>query len=105
MVRIELDLSSGCICAAIKRAYNHQLSVCLAAEKEDGAAEEKNELLKYLLETANFPRLRARHPVLAGHHHAPVWLTMDDDRQVVIVADDQPINPEVEPMPPLDDSL
>lgn len=105
MIRIELDLSSGCIQTAIKKKYNRLLAACLAAEAEDGEIEEKVELLKYLLETAQFPRLRAQHPVLAGHHDADVWLSMDDGRQAVIVADNQKIDPGVGPIPPFDAAL
>lgn len=105
MIRIKLDLSSCCIQTAIKKKYNRLLAVCLTAETENYEMEETVELFKYFLETADFPFLRGTYPALAGHHDTSVWLTMDDNREIVIAVGDQKIDPAVGPIPPLDDAL
>jgi hypothetical protein len=71
-MNIKLTLTKHCIEAEVKRLYNQSVLQYFKSGADKDRLEMKIELLKTLLEQADFSYLRRTYPELSGHHHAEV---------------------------------
>jgi hypothetical protein len=80
-MRIQLTLKGHCIQTAIKRHYEALLKTCLRSTPDtmnQSDLEQRIEILKTLLEHADFPALRQAHPALSGQFPADVEIVIQD---------------------------
>jgi hypothetical protein len=92
-IHIQLDLRRHCIETAARQSYNQKVAQYFKDEQGRGRLEEEIALLKVVLETFDFSRLRGAHPVLAGKSERPVAITLDNHHNIVIMIDGNTIVP------------
>ena len=86
--QIPLDLSVHCIETELKRDYHQAIRAYFkSGEQKKERLEATISVLQHLLETVDFPRLRASHPVLAGGADVLAYLCIDEDA-LFIIADE-----------------
>ena len=68
-MKIILDLSKHCIETEIKRFYNRSVSKYFKPNADKAGLEREIEILREVLETFDFKRLRNTYPQLAGHQN------------------------------------
>lgn len=79
-MRIELNLDSHCVETEIRRIYNLKVRSCLKNRRVTTQDADMVELLKKLIETVDFPRLRSSiHGVLQGEK-SPSLLVVDANK-------------------------
>ncbi len=90
---IRLDLRHHCIETEAKKLYNRKVGQYFKAEQGRGLLEAEIELLKNVLETFDFGRLRSAYPVLAGKSDCAVAIKLAKPNNLVIIIDDKQIEP------------
>jgi len=90
---IPLDLRHHCIETAARRLYNRKLARYFKDRDARQRLETEIELLKTALETFDFSRLRSDYPVLAGNCDCSVALKYDKQGNLVLVIDDDQVEP------------
>ncbi len=87
-MHIRLDLSAHCIETELKRLYHASLAAYFKAD--EGAKlqiEQTIEAVTYLLETMDFPHLRATYPPLAGHTDISIALSVSEAPPAIMLGD------------------
>ena len=85
-----LDLSRHCIQTELKRIHNQSVSRYFKAGPEEKARlEVLIEAVRRALETADFGRLRADYPALAGGSHQKAVLGVAGGHLVVNIGEDE----------------
>lgn len=80
IMRIKLNLDCHCVETEIRRIYNLKVRACLKDRRVTAHDADVIELLKKLIETVDFPRLRSSvHGVLLGEKW-PAALVFDGDK-------------------------
>jgi hypothetical protein len=79
---VVLRLGEGCIETCARRAHREIVDALLASDANEMAIEPAVELLDLFLQTADFRRLRAEHPQLAGEIPCRVRLHRTPDGAV-----------------------
>jgi len=92
-IHIQLDLRHHCIESDIKALYNRKVGQYFKTEQNRGRLEVEIELLKTVLETFDFGRLRSAYPELAGKSDCSVAICLAKPNDLVIMIDDNPIVP------------
>ena len=90
---IKLDLRNHCIQTEAKRIYNQGIAQYFNSDSDKIQLEVQIEMLKTLLETCDFPRLRSKYPELAGHSHNEVALATDQRNRIVVLINGKIIDP------------
>jgi len=93
LTSIPLDLRDHCIETAAKRLYNRKVAQYFKAAKNKPRLEAEIEMLKAVLETFDFGRLRSLYPALAGKSDCSVAIKLDKQKNLVIMIDDNPVQP------------
>ncbi|MCP4119446.1 MAG: hypothetical protein GY737_29415 [Desulfobacteraceae bacterium] len=91
-MRLRLELDNHCVESEIRRIYNARVGDCLKSGRFSADDEEVIELLKNLLETVDFSRLRSACRELAGNPGTDAELVLGDDRRVWIEIDNKRIS-------------
>jgi hypothetical protein len=92
---ILLDLRRHCIETETKRLYNRKVARYFKRDENHARLEAEIELLKSALETLNFGRLRSIYPALAGKSDCSVAIKYDKQKNLVILIDNEPVDPFV----------
>jgi hypothetical protein len=94
-VHIPLDLRRHCIETETKRLYNRKVAQYFKHTGNHARLEAEIELLKSILETFDFGRLRSHYPALAGKSDCSVAIKYDKQKNLVIMIDNEPVKPLV----------
>ncbi|QTA93083.1 hypothetical protein [Desulfonema magnum] len=92
-MEISINLSKHCIETEAKKLYNRCLSQYFRADADLERLEQKIDILKTILEEFDFPRLRSRYPELAGDREAEVFISKNNENQIVIIIDGKETKP------------
>ena len=93
LTHIPLDLRHHCIETATRRLYNRKVAQYFKAAKNKPRLEAEIEILKAVLETFDFGRLRSLYPVLAGKSDSSVAIKLDKQKNLVIMIGDNQVQP------------
>jgi hypothetical protein len=92
-ITIPLDLRRHCIETEAKKRYNRKVAQYFKDDTQREKLASEIELLKTVLETFDFSRLRSQYPVLAGQSDASVAIELVKPGQLAIIIDTQRIDP------------
>ena len=91
-MKIQLNLSKHCIQTETKRLYNQSVSEYFKKGSDIQGLEKHIEILKTILEKCDFPRLRSKHPELAGNYTGEASILIDDQSRIVILVSGKAID-------------
>jgi len=92
-MKIILDLSKHCIETEIKRFYNQSVSKYFKPNPDKAGLEREIEILREVLETFDFKRLRNTYPPFGGHHNDYVVLGVNDQNKIILFLNGKSIEP------------
>ena len=92
-IDIPLDLRRHCIETEARKLYNRKVGQYFKAHTGRRQLAAEIELLKTVLETFDFSRLRSTYPALAGQSECSVTIKLAKPNQLAIMLDGERIDP------------